>query len=167
MKIKLLFVAIVIFCLCGIVSAQKDVEFRQEFDAWKTSVSKNAVDSPDQLFLMAKARRIDSESARVKVGLFGVFRSYEITVTPLKYEKGADGKLVQTEVFEKVKISMKSPAGKISGKPEFSDPTITFFADAEANAVEIQLKTNDGKNPKITLSLSQDQDTIGTLTNAK
>lgn len=160
-------VATIILSLCGIVSAQKDVEFRQEFDAWKTSASKNAVDSRDQFFLMANTRRIDSESATVKVGLFGVFQSYEIIVTPLKYEKGADGKLVQTEVFETVKMSMKSPAGKIADKPEFSDPTITFFADAEANAVEIQLKTDNGKNPKITLSLSQDQDTIGTLTNAK
>ncbi len=168
MKIRLLFVTVFIFCLSGIVSAQQeDLEFRQEFDAWKESVSKNPADSKDQLFFMAKAKRDDAKSATVKINLFGVLNNYEIFVRPLKYEKNADGKLVQTQMFDEVKMSTRTPESRISDRPELHSPTIAFFADSEANAVEVELKTSDNRNPKITIFLKQNEDTVGTIMSAK
>ncbi len=166
MKSKLFLIAFAIFCFALTASAQQsqDIEFRQEFDKWENEVLTNNPESQGNLLLMAKVSKDISEGVRIKLALKGIDKPYKITVTPLKYEKDASGKLVKTAFTED--FATASFYGKMKLE-DFHSPTIITPINSEANAIEISLDLGDGKNPKLTLSLKENAPTIGTLNSVK
>ncbi len=166
MKSKLFLIAFAIFCFALNASAQKqeDIEFRQEFDKWETSVLTDNPESEGNLLLMAKVSKNISEGVRIKLAFKGIDKSYKITVTPLKYEKDANGKLVKTEFTED--FATVSFYGKMKLE-DFHSPTIITPVNSEANAIEISLDLGDGRNPKLTLSLKDKIPTVGTLNSVR
>lgn len=162
MKTKTFLITFAVFCFAFTASAQQqeDIEFQATFDKWENSVLPDTPNSQGNLLLMAKVSKDESTIARIKLAFRGLDQDYKITVTPLKYEKDANGKLVKTEFTDD--IATVSTRGKMKLE-DFHSPTIITFVNAEANAIEISLETAEGKNPKITLSLKDDAPTVGTL----
>ena len=166
MKYKLFLIAFVILCFSLNISAQKqeDVEFQQEFERWESNVSANSSSSERNFLLMAKVSKDNSETARIKLAFKGIDKSYKITITPLKLEKDADGNFTRQEFTEDVATA------SIQGNPKLSDfhsPTILINVESDVNAVEISLKTADGRNPKITLKVDDQTPSVGTLNSVK
>lgn len=147
----IVFISSISFTVFGQEKSQNvaDSDFRAEFETWKAANQNN--NSRSLVFLTAQVKRDDDRTATVKIGVGNFGNSFQVTVKPLKIEKNADGKFIQTELPEAATLSMKGN----STNEEFANPTIKIFADSEANAVEITVKINGNENgPKLTLGLS-------------
>lgn len=166
MKSKLFLIAFVILSFALTVSAQKqeDIEFRQEFEKFESSILADNPNSDENFFLLAKVSKDNSETARIKLAFKGLDKSYKITVTPLKYEKDASGKFTRQEFTEDIATASFKGIMKLE---DFHSPTIITPVNVEANAIEILFETADGRNPKITLKLDDKIPNVGTLNSVK
>ncbi len=151
----------VVFAFCLVISClgQDKSEFQKEFEEWKkVSTSKNT-DFQGGFFLMAKAKKTDSNSAIIKIGMSGINSSYSIEVTPLKIEENTEDKFISKKLSESVIMSTRlSPS---ANSKDFHHPIIETFVEDEVNAIEISVKIGKKEISRITLDLFSNQESIG------
>ncbi|MCA1638019.1 MAG: hypothetical protein LC768_06730 [Acidobacteria bacterium] len=86
-----------------------------------------------------------------------------MAVKPLKIEKTPNGKFNQTELPEAATVRVRG----LTTEEKFSDPTLRIFADRQASAIEILIKSvHQKEESKLVLTLS-DQVAKGKITSVK
>ncbi len=144
--------------------AQDKSNFVTEYESWKQTALAESQETPKSLlFLMAEVKRDDKQTATIKLGIGGFGKAFQITIKPLKIEKTSDGKFNQIELPEAATVRVRG----LTTEEKFSDPPLKIFADPQANAIEISIKSERQKEEsRLVLALS-DQAAKGKITSVK
>ncbi len=151
MKIKLLFPALLILFAAQILFAQNNnIVSREAFEKWKiekANVSENG--EQELLYFSATVKKIDAKSALINFGIAGFKKTFEISVTPLRYERMADGKWNITEFPEAGKLQRISSELTTDNFAQFE---MKVVISPDANAVKLSLRF-EGKTETKTIIL--------------
>jgi hypothetical protein len=111
-------------------------------------------------FILAENKQIDENALSMKMGIGGFYESFKVVVTPVKYEKNTEGKLVKIAEFSPTSVSMK---GNKKDEPQFANPEIVLEFNNEMNAFEIAVNfDNSENNQMLTVKLGQKGKIIST-----
>lgn len=157
MKFKLLLcLAIFVFAAQIFPAQETQNSAREKYEAWKQEkIVAGGLSGQHFFYLVADARKIAPEIAVINFGIAGFKDKFEVTVTPIKTERDADGNLTKIKLPEAGKIRMDS-GNTSASEAIFTDPTMKIAVDAQADALQIEFKFDDETAPKFaTISLSE------------
>lgn len=151
MKIKILFPVVLILFAIQILFAQDNQNAsREAFEKWK--IGRAAIPENSEqgfLYFSATAKKVDTNNALINFGIAGFKKTFEISVTPLKYERTIEGKWNKSEFPEAGKLQRISIESTIG---DFVEPSMKVVVPPEANAVKLSLRF-EGKTETNTIIL--------------
>lgn len=155
MKIKLLLALATIMTAAQFSAAQeKQSSLRAAFETWNQARLSAAEKSSSEFsYFAAVVQKSGADSALINFGITGFTRNFEVSVTPLRYEKAVDGKWNITE------FPVAGNLRQLSDEPtsgEFAEPQMQIRVAPEANAVRLSLRIDGEKAVKtLVLNLSE------------
>ena len=155
MKIKKFFSLALILLAVQVVFAQnKQTSSRLAFEEWKhVKLASPEKQERQFLYFAASSKKAQPNSAIINFGIAGFKRKFDVSITPLKYEQTADGKLIETEFPEAGKLQKVSAQERAV---DFAEPSMKILVLPDANAVRLSIRFDgEAKAKTIILKLTR------------
>jgi hypothetical protein len=151
--------------------AQDKSPNRKEYENWKQNVlptiGKKNTEQP-HIYIFAKVQRLDAKTGEIQLALAQQSSDFKVEIQPLETEKMSDGKMVTKQVGEKSTISTRSLGlSEVQPKMNYSEPSITFLTEENANAVEVILYDSTTKSVNKLVLPFTDKPSNGVLTSVE